>query len=110
MKKLQTDTSEKGLVEDPKISKVSDKVSYVVGQVEIGAETLILTPVQTHLVIAKENLEDPNYLTGFAILTSEKGTKVGLNGVPGPENLKLSDTQLISGQNKEQYGAILIPL
>lgn len=110
VKKLQTDTSEKGLVEDPKISKVSDKVSYVVDQVEIGAETLILTPVQTHLVIAKENLEDSNYLTGIAILTSEKGTKVGLNGVPGPENLKLSDTQLISGQNKEQYGAVLIPL
>jgi len=55
---------------------------------------------------------DPNIsddIKGIAYLTSTDGKKVGLNDIAGPENIMLSPTQPLSGENIPQFAIPIIP-
>jgi hypothetical protein len=69
---------------------------------EIHEDTLIVTAEQKHKVVVKGDPNGVEPVEGIAYFTSSQGTKVGLNGVAGPKNPKVSDTKP-SGEKEDQY-------
>lgn len=88
-----------------------DVVQYAAGVVAIHSDTEILTPVQQHVVVTKPNQTDDGSVIGFGYLTSASGTKMGTNGVAGPQNPLIDKTIKFESSMTQgsQYCVPIIP-
>ena len=104
------DTSASGKGVPPSsVEAEATQETYSVVDVVVNPETTTIpTSIQTHSVIVTGNPHGAGVVKGIAYMTSSSGTKVGLDGVPGPENPKLSNKQVFN-DNKGQYAHEIIP-